>query len=82
MTNVIYGLIRYTQAQKCHGVLEASWLPAALQPAEEYPQEKHGFVADLMERFEVAFPLAEDRSRWLLPELLNEAQPERFDRAR
>ena len=53
----------------------------------EYPPDKHPFVLELMEKFEVAFPLepanaATGRSkgpeRWLIPELLREDQPAKF----
>jgi internalin A len=84
VTEAIYGLIRYAQKKNCHGVLEESWLGAALQPATDYPPERHGFVLDLMAKFEVAFPLEEQGdapargTRWLIPELLGESQPEAF----
>ena len=75
VTEAIYGLIRFVQQQDCHGVLQLSSMTQALDPAE-YPEEKHGFVLELMEKFEVAFPL--DGTRWLIPELLREEQPEAF----
>jgi internalin A len=84
ITEAIYGLIRFTQKQDCHGVLHEDWLGEALQPAADYPPERHGFVLDLMAKFEVAFPLEEHGNtpargtRWLIPELLGESQPEAF----
>ena len=86
VTEGIYGLLRFVQAKDSHGVLERNWVGEAL-PAKDYPAEKHGFVLELMEKFEVAFPLeAADAGegsqaqaqRWLIPELLPEAQPEPF----
>jgi internalin A len=56
VTEGIYGVLRFLQKQDCHGVLQREWLAQAL-PAQEYPPEKHGFVMELMEKFEVAFPL-------------------------
>lgn len=84
MTEAIYGLIRFTQQQDCFGVLREDWLGEALKPAADYPPERHGFVLDLMAKFEVAFPLEEQGdapaqgTRWLIPELLGESQPEAF----
>ncbi|MEX1027049.1 MAG: COR domain-containing protein [Candidatus Paceibacterota bacterium] len=76
VTEAIYGLIRFVQKQDCHGVLQLASLGQALA-ASEYPEEKHGFVLELMEKFEVAFPL-EGTQSWLIPELLREEQPEAF----
>ncbi|HEV7401417.1 MAG TPA: COR domain-containing protein [Chthoniobacteraceae bacterium] len=56
VTEGIYGVLRFLQKQDCHGVLEREWLAQALS-AKEYPPEKHGFVMELMEKFEVAFAL-------------------------
>lgn len=86
VTEGIYGLLRYAQAKECHGVLERAWLAEAL-PAKDYPAEKHEFVLELMEKFEVAFALdapdpatgkTQAPTRWLIPELLPEVQPEPF----
>lgn len=76
VTEAIYCLIRYVQKQDCHGVLQQSWIKQALD-AVDYPEAKHGFVLELMEKFEVAFPL-EGTSNWLIPELLREEQPAPF----
>ncbi|MDP1799338.1 MAG: COR domain-containing protein, partial [Planctomycetaceae bacterium] len=78
VTEAIYGLIRFTQKMDCHGVLREEWLSDALQPTKNYPQNKHGFVVDLMSKFEVAFPLDETGTLWLIPELLGEEQPQAF----
>ena len=90
VTEAIYGLIRHTQKQDCHGVLRSEWLAAALRPAKDYPAARHGFVVDLMAKFEVAFPLDESgkaggaagETRWLIPELLGEEQPAAFEQFR
>ena len=67
-------------------MLERSWIAQAL-PAKDYPADKHGFVMELMEKFEVAFALEQPEAaagqpkepqRWLIPELLPEAQPAAF----
>ena len=90
VTEGIYGLLRFAQAKDCHGVLERQWIGEAL-PANDYPPEKHGFVMELMEKFEVAFPLEtedaasgkpQEPQRWLIPELLPEVQPAAFEEFR
>ena len=56
-------------------------------PRSDTPADKHGFVMELMEKFEVAFALERSEApagqpkepqRWLIPELLPEAQPADF----
>lgn len=80
VTEAIYGLIRYVQQKDCHGVLKLDWMINALDEAV-YPQHKHAFVLELMEKFEVAFAL-EGTESWLIPELLREEQPEEFEEFR
>lgn len=67
-------------------MLERTWIAQALS-AKDYPADKHGFVMELMEKFEVAFALEQpepaagqpkEPQRWLIPELLPEAQPAAF----
>ena len=84
VTNGIYGLLRFAKAKDCRGVLREAWIGEALD-AKEYPPDKHGFVMELMEKFEVAFPLEaegtgrrEQPHQWLIPELLPEEQPRDF----
>lgn len=91
VTEGIYGLLRFAQRKDCHGVLERAWIGKAL-PAKDYPADKHGFVMELMEKFEVAFALEQkeqvpgkpppEPERWLIPELLPEAQPAAFEEFR
>ncbi len=76
VTDAIYGLIRYVQKQDCHGVLDAKVMSQALKPSV-YPTDKHDFVLELMEKFEVAF-LLDGTQHWLIPELLREEQPDAF----
>lgn len=82
LTNAIYGLIRFAQKKDCHGILEKRWLHEALKPSEDYPPERYDYVLDLMAKFEVAFTLDEIGTRWLIPELLPETQPEAFTQFR
>ncbi|MDH3659960.1 MAG: hypothetical protein OEU92_08020 [Alphaproteobacteria bacterium] len=77
VTDAIYGLIRYVHDRDCHGVLHEAWMGIALDP-KKYPAEKHAFLLELMEKFEVAFAL-DGNQQWLIPELLREEQPEAFE---
>jgi hypothetical protein len=65
---------------------ERSWIAQAL-PAKDYPADNHALVMELMEKFEVPFALEQpevvagqpkEPQRWLIPELLPEAQPAAF----
>jgi internalin A len=42
---------------------------------EDYPRSMHGFLLDLMRRFELCFPFPGDYSRYLVPELLDKQEP-------
>ncbi|MFA7005239.1 MAG: COR domain-containing protein [Verrucomicrobiia bacterium] len=90
VTEGIYGLLRFAQKKDCHGVLERGWLAHAL-PAKDYPPKMHGFVLELMGKFEVAFALESpekaagapaEPTQWLIPELLPEVQPAAFQEFR
>jgi internalin A len=90
VTEGVYGVLRFAQKQDCHGVFKHEWLAQALSP-KDYPSEKHAFVMELMEKFEVAFALEVpglgprkpiEAQRWLIPELLPEVQPVPFDEFR
>ena len=99
VTEAIYGLMRFAHKKDCHGVIEQAWIGEALKGVSDasrssgdpalfvdYPADKHGFVMELMEKFEVAFALEKTdleaggsgQQRWLIPELLPEVQPTKF----
>ncbi len=90
VTGGIYGLLRFAQQKQCHGMLEREWVGEAL-PVREYPKSKHGFMLELLEKFEVAFAAEEqghsagernEPARWLIPELFQEVQPAAFEEFR
>ncbi len=62
VTEGIYGLLRFSQKQDCHGIFNENSLTSAL-PEHVYPREKHEFVMDLMEKFEVAFAIRSDNEK-------------------
>jgi hypothetical protein len=75
LTANVYRLVRHTE--KKAGVLERSALATVL--AEEKQEAMRIFLVEMMVRFELAYPLAEDGAapdRWLLPQSLPDTQPE------
>jgi internalin A len=47
---------------------------AAILDGDDYPTERHGFLIDLMRKFELCFPFDEG-DRYLIPERLDKDQP-------
>ncbi|MBI3423399.1 MAG: leucine-rich repeat domain-containing protein [Acidobacteria bacterium] len=45
-------------------------------PAKEYPVNMHGFVMDLMKKFELCFTFPDSDTHYLIPELLDIQEPE------
>ena len=80
VTQAVYRIINADQLAESHGVLELGQLDEILRKTDEdhyvYPAEKHGYIVDLMKKFELCYELAPDR--FLLPDLLPVKQPD-FD---
>ncbi|NQT12774.1 MAG: leucine-rich repeat domain-containing protein, partial [Planctomycetes bacterium] len=80
VTQAVYRIINADQLAESHGVLELGQLDEILRKTDEdhyvYPAEKHGYIVDLMKKFELCYELAPDR--FLLPDLLPVEQPD-FD---
>ncbi len=45
-------------------------------PAKNYPANMHGFVLDLMKKFELCFTFPDSDTHYLIPELLDKQEPE------
>jgi internalin A len=45
-------------------------------PAKSYPVNMHGFVMDLMKKFELCFSFPDSDTHYLIPELLDKQEPE------
>jgi internalin A len=75
VTNGIYTLLNAPELADRKGELGATYLDELLDPSH-YPPERHGFLLDLMRKFELCFRFEEDDGRFLIPDLLDKQQPE------
>ncbi|WOD41856.1 COR domain-containing protein [Nodosilinea sp. E11] len=74
VTNGIYTLLNADELAHTKGELEAASLSRNLDP-QNYPAERHGFLLELMRKFELCFRFEEDEHRYLIPDLLDKQQP-------
>lgn len=74
VTNGIYTLLNADELAHNKGELEATCLSRNLDP-QNYPAERHGFLLELMRKFELCFRFEEDEHRYLIPDLLDKQQP-------
>jgi len=75
VTQGIYGLLNADVLKAAGGVLDTAQLVQLLD-GKRYPQERHGFLLQLMEKFELCFELSDTaRRRFLIPELLPKETP-------
>jgi len=75
LTDGIYTLLRAGQREQRGGVLLPSDLDRVLNP-QRYPRARHDFLLRLMEKFQLCFRLPGSDERYLVPELLDENQPD------
>lgn len=83
VTSGIYKILNASRLEKQKGEISLKDLPAILD-AKDYPEEMHGFLLDLMKKFELCFSLEERKGVYLIPELLDKQQPDKageFDSA-
>ncbi len=73
VTEAVYRIINVPQLARAQGVLALSLLDAILAPRDardyHYPPDKHGFIVDLMKKFELCYEL--DSNHMLVPDLLD-----------
>ncbi|WP_040697957.1 COR domain-containing protein, partial [Nodosilinea nodulosa] len=74
VTNGIYTLLNAHELADTKGELEAACLARNLD-AQNYPAERHGFLLELMRKFELCFRFQDDEHRYLIPNLLDKQQP-------
>ncbi|PSN10307.1 serine/threonine protein kinase [filamentous cyanobacterium CCT1] len=74
VTNGIYTLLNADELAHTKGELEAACLARNLD-AHNYPAERHGFLLELMRKFELCFRFQDDEHRYLIPDLLDKQQP-------
>ena len=83
VTNGIYRLLNAHELTQTQGELITTDLTQLLD-LNDYPPERHGFLLELMRKFELCFRFADDDHRYLIPDLLDKQQPpeaEDFDPA-
>jgi internalin A len=78
VTQGIYRLLNAGQLADNKGVLRLADM-AAILPAEEYPEEKHEFLMELMRKFRLCFAFPDGQHRYLVPELLGKEEPDLKD---
>lgn len=74
VTKGVYTLITAESLAKNGGKLESNQLSYLLD-RKEYPRDKHKFILDMMEKFELAFPIKGSKQYWI-PDLLPADEPE------
>lgn len=75
VTTGIYKILNANRLEKQKGEISLGDLPSILDP-QEYPSEMHGFLLDLMKKFELCFDLEGKEGVYLIPELLDKQQPD------
>jgi internalin A len=75
VTSGIYKILNANRLEKQKGEISLEDLPSILD-AKEYPKEMHGFLLDLMKKFELCFDLEGKEGVYLIPELLGKQEPE------
>nr|MBA3241003.1 TIR domain-containing protein [Acidobacteriota bacterium] len=74
VTKGIYKILNANRLEKQKGEISPGDLPAMLDK-QEYPVEMHGFLLELMKKFELCFSLSGKEGVYLIPELLDKQQP-------
>ena len=74
VTNGIYQLLNAHEFSTTEGEIAIASL-AQILDRELYPPERHGFLLELMHKFELCFRFPEDETRYLIPDLLGKQQP-------
>ena len=75
VTEGIYAILRLGQKETQDAVITKRDLDKFLNESR-YPAQSHGFLLNLMEKFELCFRLPGREERYLIPELLGENQPD------
>ena len=78
VTNGIYTILNAKQLAEQKGVIRIEQV-AGILDAKKYPAGMHGFLFDLMRKFELCFSFPGDEGRYLIPELLDKDQAAKAD---
>src|SRR5262249_24003273 len=68
VTEGLYTVLNAKKLEENRGQLSVADLGRFL-PAKDYPREMHGFLLELMRKFELCFPFPDDPNLYLVPEL-------------
>ncbi len=71
----VYRILNHDRLTERNGELFFGDLVSILD-REAYPPERHGFIVELMRKFELCFRFPEEEDHFLIPELLGKDQPE------
>ncbi|MET0646464.1 MAG: COR domain-containing protein [Pyrinomonadaceae bacterium] len=74
VTSGIYKILNANRLEKQKGEIGLKDLSAILDK-KDYPKKMHGFLLDLMKKFELCFSLEDKKDTYLIPELLDKQQP-------
>ena len=74
VTNGIYKILNSDKLEKQKGEIRLNDISAILD-SEEYPKEMHGFLFDLMKKFELCFSFPDEDPHYLIPDLLDKQEP-------
>lgn len=76
VTRGVYQILNYPQLAG-NGILNSNLLDTIFN-LKEYPRDKHHFILDMMQKFELCFEFEGKKGIFLIPDLLSEQSPE-FD---
>jgi internalin A len=75
VTNGIYKILNANRLEKQKGIIRLRDLAGVLDK-KQYPAKMHGFLLNLMKKFELCFSLPDKETDYLIPELLDKQEPE------
>ncbi|MBT3314224.1 MAG: TIR domain-containing protein [Anaerolineae bacterium] len=78
VTNGVYKILNSHTLFHNKGILQLKDLSEIL-PADEYPRNRHPFIIDMMEKFELCFGFDGKGGRYLIPDLLPKSEPDTGD---
>ena len=78
VTNGVYKILNSHTLFHNKGILQLKDLSEIL-PADEYPRNRHPFIIDMMEKFELCFGFDGKAGRYLIPDLLPKSEPDTGD---
>ena len=74
VTQGVYQILNSHRLFQKKGVLHVEDLKRIL-PAKRYPQRRHGYLMDLMKKFELLFEFPDEPGKYLVPDLLPKEEP-------